>query len=502
MKSRDALRAIAGVLLCGAGLWLAVPSPYRERNYLIEANGCQLETTIVEQAGGISRGAVVLFHGISANRKIMSYLARGFAQQGLRVYVPDFPGHGRTRGPFSPARAEECGEALVRELLARGMIGAERTILAGHSMGGAVALRIASRVPVAGVIAISPAPMRAAHGVSPEMLLFHDQPLLAPHSLILSGSLEPESLRGNAADLIASRNDDTSKYAEIPRASHAGILFNTAAVRASREWAAEILRIPVTPEFPSHGPLVGALMGFAGLLLMATPFLKEVTGSKPAEQITPAGVATPTPRLLLEFAGASILCVVALRYWMPLKFVRVLQGDYRVSFLLLLGAALLAVHWKATGVAMRQTPRSWMAAGFAGMALLLLMTAWFDLTSYEAWLTPTKWARFPALLIALLPYHLAEGIVLGPVRPGEKGRRLASALLLRLVAWVALMGGVRFLHSGEILVGLLAFYFAFFNMIQRRGMDIVQNETDSAAAAALFGAILQAGFCLVIFPIT
>jgi len=33
-------------------------------------------------------------------------------------------------------------------------------------------------------------------------------------------------------------------------------------------------------------------------------------------------------------------------------------------------------------------------------------------------------------------------------------------------------------------------------------MDIVRNETGSAAAAALFGAILQAGFCLVIFPLT
>jgi hypothetical protein len=32
-------------------------------------------------------------------------------------------------------------------------------------------------------------------------------------------------------------------------------------------------------------------------------------------------------------------------------------------------------------------------------------------------------------------------------------------------------------------------------------MDIVQYETGSAAAA-IFGAILQAGFCLVIFPIT
>src|SRR5260370_6287633 len=162
MKSRNCVRAIAGVLLCGAGLWLALPTPYRERTFLIDAGGCRLETTIVEKREGGSQGSVLLFHGISANKKIMSYLARGFAEQGLRVYVPDLPGHGRTPGPFSPARAEQCGEAILRELLARGMVDANRTILAGHSMGGAIAVRIAARVPVAGLFATSPPPPRPA----------------------------------------------------------------------------------------------------------------------------------------------------------------------------------------------------------------------------------------------------------------------------------------------------------------------------------------------------
>src|SRR5260370_26750257 len=131
MKSRQAIRALAGVILCGAGVWLAVPTPYRERTYIFNADGCRLETMIVEKQVGGGQGSVLLFHGISANKKIMSYLARGFAEQGLRVYVPDLPRHGRTPGPFSPARAEECGEALLRELLARGMISTDRTILAG-----------------------------------------------------------------------------------------------------------------------------------------------------------------------------------------------------------------------------------------------------------------------------------------------------------------------------------------------------------------------------------
>src|SRR5437667_11184450 len=127
MKSRQAVRAIAGVLLCAAGLWLALPAPYKERTYIFNAEGCRLETTMVEKPGATVQGSVVLFHGISANKKIMSYLARGFAEQGMRVFVPDLPGHGRTPGPFSPARAEQCGEARLRELLTRGVLDANRT---------------------------------------------------------------------------------------------------------------------------------------------------------------------------------------------------------------------------------------------------------------------------------------------------------------------------------------------------------------------------------------
>ncbi len=432
----------------------------------------------------------------------MSYLARGFTEQGLRVYVPDLPGHGRTPGPFSPARAEQCGEALLHELLVRGMIDANRTILAGHSMGGAIAERIASRVPVAGLIAISPAPMRAAHGATVEKLLFSDPPALPPNSLVMVGSLELESMRGNAADLVASRNAKGAKFLEIPAASHVSILFSRAAMRASQEWLARVLHFTFTAALPSHRPLIGALGGFLGILLIAGPFLREAAGKDASEEIAPTGAHISVPRLFLEFAAGSLLIVLVLRIWIPLKAIRLFQGDYLASFLLLFGALLLALHWSRLRSALSNFPRHLLAAGFAGIVLLLIVTAWFDLTFYEAWLTAAKWARFPFLLAVLLPYHFAEETLLGPVEPGKRWRRLALALTLRFISWGALMGGVLILHNGEILMGLLSLYMGVFNLIQRSGMDMVRNETGSGAATALFGAILQAGFCLVIFPLT
>ncbi|OLB82693.1 MAG: hypothetical protein AUI12_18405 [Acidobacteria bacterium 13_2_20CM_2_57_6] len=461
-----------------------------------------METTIVEKPGVAAQGSAVLFHGISANKKIMSYLARGFAEQGLRVYVPDLPGHGRTRGPFSPARAEQCGEALLSELLSRGVIDAKRTILAGHSMGGAIAERIAARVPVAGLIAISPAPMRAAHGVTPEKLLFTDPPELRPNSLVMVGTRELESMRDNAADLVALRNDATSKFLEIPGASHVSVLFSKAAMRASEEWSGQVLHLAPTAVLPSHRPLIGALAGLVGILLIAGPFLQEVAGKSIGTEVVGAGAVIGVPRLFLEIAAGSILIVLLLRFWIPLKRIGLFQGDYLASFLLLLGTMLTLMHWSSARAALANSSRHLLAAGFAGVVLLLLATAWFDLTFYEAWLTAAKWARFPFLLTVLVPYHLAEEALLGPIQSGKTWRRLTLALTLRLISWGALMGGVLILHNGEILMALLSLYMAVFNLVQRSGMDIVRTETGSAGAAALFGAILLAGFCLVIFPLT
>jgi len=253
---------------------------------------------------------------------------------------------------------------------------------------------------------------------------------------------------------------------------------------------------------PSHRPLVGALGGFLGILLIAGPFLHEVAGKKTKQARAPKSAGSALWRACLEVAVGSTLIVVLLRYWNPLRAIGLFQGDYFASFAVLLGGALVAAHWRSLRGSFRSSSRGMLAGAFAGFVLFLMATGWFESTFYEAWLTGEKWARFPFLLIALLPYHLAEEHLLGPVKDGKRWRRLIAALTLRLIGWGALMGGVLFLHSGEILIGLLAPYLVLFNIVQRSGMDIVRKESESAGATAVFGAILTGGFLLVIFPLT
>ena len=515
MKRRKGLRAGLGIALCVAGFALTRSTPYRETTVLIGAGSCQLVTDVIDRGEDDVRGYVVLLHGLSANKKIMAYLARGFASQNLRVFVPDLPGHGRTPGPFSFERAEACADALVRELSTRRAIDPQRTMLAGHSMGGAIAIRVAARVRTSGVIAISPAPMRAAHGVPPDMLPYTNPPPLPPHTLAVSAAFEPLGIREITRDLIAEDGGATNKYLLVPRATHVSVLYDPRVVHASQEWSAETLKFPVESATPSTAPLFGGLAGLIGILLLAGPFVRETLGlpnqasrsaSKAAaadsDDVTSELPAIPAFRVLLEVTAVFFLIVVALRFWNPLSFVRLYNGGYFASFLFITGLAILLIRRKSVRASWPTEIKALLFASFAALALHLLVTAWFDATLAEAWLSWARWARFPVLLVAAFAYLLAEELSLGPVAPRGRQARVWLALAVRAIAFVALLFGIFVLHSGAILVILLALYLALFFVFQRMGMDIVRQQTGSPIAAALFGAILLAGFCLVIFPVT
>jgi len=503
MKPTKMTRALAGVMLCVLGLWLALATPYQRRTVVSDAASCHMAVDIIEPLSGVTHGSVLLLHGLSANKKIMSYVAEGFSEEGLRVFIPDLAGHGRTAGPFSPARAENCTESFVRELISVHVMVPEHAILAGHSMGGAIAIRVASRVPIAGVLAISPAPMRAAHRSKPEMLLFNSAPPLRVNALVISGAWEPESMRGAAWDLATSGDEGKVQNLVIPRATHVSLLFNQEAVRASQQWTAKVLHLEGATRLPTRWPLLGFFLGFAGLIVLTPPFLRELLGKNSvAEPILQVGVA----RLLLGVAACSVVSVLLLRWRNFLRPLHLFEGDYFAGFLLINGGLLVLLHRNSVQAAFRTSPaleqvRKILMAAICAFVVLLLFSGWFDLTFSGAWLGTARWLRFPAFFLACLPYHGAEEILAGAADSGGAARHLALALSLRLIAWCALLGGIFFLQSGEILLVLLAPYFGLFCMLQRLSMDVVRRETGSAAAAAVFGAILMSGFCLAIFPV-
>ena len=504
MKRKPIWQALAGIALLIVGaLWTyAGARGYTEKRVNAVAGACRVDMNIIQKrdaAPQANPGAVVMFHGLAANKYIMTYLARSFAELGLTVYVPDLPGHGRTAGPFTPANAEDCGRSLLRGLSARGLIVPDRTILAGHSMGGAIALLLAPEFRPAGVIALSPAPMQAKNGVTPEKLLFQNPPIVLPNTLITAGQFEPQGLAANAADLVAGGTDPTIQFHALPGQTHVGVLFSPGAARMAQAWAARVLNIPNPASLPSLLYFGGGLLGFLGILFLSGPFLRELTAAAPEEAAVNSNLRE-TLRILVEMVVVSLAVVLLLRHFNPLRAMRLFEGDYLASFFLLTGAILLLLHPKPALRKLSAKPGALLGAAAGGLILHLLVTGWFDLTVTGAWLTLQRWERFPLFFLAAFVFLYALEILLGPVTQPRK--RMGIDYLAILLAWLALVFGTFVLHSGQILVVLLMPYFMLFFLFLRLGARLVRQRTASATAAAVFGAILLAGFSLVLFPVS
>ena len=493
MKLRDLLQFLAGVLLCALGFFLSHRETYEAHTVLSTAGDCRMATDFYEPRSGTPLGYVVLFHGLAANKKVMAFSAQGFASQDLRVFVPDLPGHGRTPGPFSADRGESCALAFVQDLAARRAILPERTILAGHSLGGAIAIRVAARFRVAGVIAISPAPMHTAPGFSAEMVPFHDAPKLPPHSLVLTGEWEPGPIKALARQLVAAAADPSGKYEMIPGTSHVSVLFSARTFAAIRSWTSELLSTKSYSPLPRNMPALGCLLGILGLAILTPPFLREM---HPAVDAPPAAVP-PSP---LAWLGLALVALLLAR--LPaFSFLHLFQGDYLASYLFLLGLIVLVYRRKSLPSLGDFFSSASLSAAASALGLVLLFGAWFELTFYEAWPSATRWLRFPALFLSFLPWHLAEELLLGEPRSSPSIARLAKAFALRGIVSAAILVGILLLHSGEILLFLLIAYFVGFSVLQRLASDLVRFRTRSPAAAAIFGAILLTAFVLAIFPV-
>jgi carboxylesterase len=106
-------------------------------------------------AQGGPDGALVL-HGFTGNPQSMRGLAEALAGAGLAVELPLLPGHGTSVEDMVPTRWEDwsaVAEDVYADLAGR----TRRVVVAGLSMGGALAVWLATRhAEIAGVIVVNP----------------------------------------------------------------------------------------------------------------------------------------------------------------------------------------------------------------------------------------------------------------------------------------------------------------------------------------------------------
>ncbi len=531
MKLWQIILAVVGVVFLGLGSrWIRVAELPKQELWL-DAGGCHTPTTVLDPPADVKpAGSVVLLHGLSANRRLMMYLAEDFAGHGFRAYALDLPGHGDSHDAFSFARAQDCATAAVESLIHSGRLDPKTTILLGHSMGAAIAIRMADRDPLAATIALSPAPMTTPQRMPANLLVFSASADLGILKRVAQGLSDAAGGQRTAPeDFVQKRAFELRR---LPHSTHTSLLSDRRVAHDSEKWAMQALFPDIASDpytltlnldlatFETYGQgrrrLAGGVLGFLGILLLfpmfvalaaqlAVPTAAEDSAALQSEssQIESPG-NHPSARLLLtEGAVFAMLGVLLLVLGVPLKFLHLYTGAYLASLLLIVGILLLIFNF---GFAMEYAAlhiKPLAVAAALGFATFLAIGAWLNWQLDDAWLNAPRWLRFAGLLPVTWIYCFAEEVVLGPVHHGlERTVRFAVFLLLRAELFLACTLAWYLFASGQVLIPLLFVYLAAFSILQRLATDALRSRTASATAAALFGAILASWFIASVFPLT
>ena len=535
MKLWELGLAIGGAicLLLGAA-WIRRGELPR-KDFVLDAGGCRVPVTEYDPPADVNpAGSAVVLHGLSANRRVMTYLSEDFAGHGLRTYVLDLPGHGDNREPFTFPRAQLCATAAVETLIRTGRIDPRTTALVGHSMGAAIAIRMADREPVVATIAISPAPMKLPSRMPANLLVFtaqFDIPPLAKEAKDLEAAAGGD--RKEPEDFAQLRAFDLER---IPFATHTSLLLDRRVAHRSELWAmralfpnvaTETLALNVdlaTYETFNFGRrrLAGALLGLIGLLTIFPLAARAVVqvfrtfrtvgnradSARATDLLNDSQTDSPDRvpgRALILFEGiiCALIGVLILMVFVPLKFLHIYSGDYLASLLLIYGVLLLIFNRANARAAFSLELATKLAAAILGIGAILAVGAWLNWQLTDGWMNAPRWLRFCALLPVLWIFAYAEEVVLGPVDSGwRRATRFVFAIALRLELWLVCAFAYYELVSGQVLILLLVTALAVFSILQRLGTDALRRRTGSAPAAALFGAILGAWLIASVFPLT
>ncbi|HXN71169.1 MAG TPA: alpha/beta fold hydrolase [Candidatus Acidoferrales bacterium] len=487
-----------------------------EQRIVLNAGGCHTPATILNpRITSEPPGTVIVLHGLSANRRIMTYLASEFAGHGLQVYTFDFPGHGDSTDAFSFAKSADCAAAAIASLSRDGRIDTTKTVLVGHSMGGAIAIGMADRVPVAATIAISPAPMVLPKRMPSNLLVF-------------SGEYELATLHHAAAALLKAAGENRASpedFAEnrafdlryVARATHTSLITDRNVAHQSERWIMQTLFPDISPETLAlnldlapyatanrgRHRLAGAILGLIGILILF-PFCATLVASlSTLPHGEPAETRPPYSLSLAEVAVAALGGVLLLAVGVPLRFLHMYTADYLLSLLLIVGLVLLILNRKYIKEVWPPSVSSLVVAAILGFGFFLAIGGWMNWQLDDAWLNSPRWLRFAAILPITYVFCSAEELMLGPVHGGiRRALRFGVFALGRLEIFLACTLAYYQLMSGQVLIPLLFVFLVAFSILQRLAADGIRKRTGSSTAAILLSAILAAWFIAAVFPLT
>ena len=509
---REWIFAAVGIGLLAVGAMLVAAERLPVKTITLD-DSCHTPVSVIDPPAGATvestsaKWSAVVLHGLAANRRVMFPIGQQLARAGATVYLLDLPGEGNSSEEFSFASNDRCAAVAIATLARSGAIKFERTVVVGHSLGGAAAVRLADRFPnLAGTIALSPAPMVAPRRIPANLL-------------IESAQFDPPQLLAGARNLLAAARgvrdapvDFAEKraigYSYESLALHGSVLFDPRVLKVISEWAQKSVGLSDAPPIETSHEMIALLgigMGTVGIVMMlpfaAAFFFRIFRSASSPESATQTFDGLPAGQLFIRVSTCSFAAVALLLVGIPLRALHLYATDYVASLLSLAGLLLLVLLPTAIRARSRINARTQCAAIIFASATLIAFGLWFNwqLTTFIP-VGARAWRVIP-LALATWPFFAAEELALGSPSPQRRRARWVIFFGIRATLLAAMVLGYFGFANGVFLPILLSPFMFAISALQRWGSDLLRSRGGGAMGAATFNAILAAWFFAAVFPL-
>lgn len=393
---------------------------------------------------------VVLMHGFTSDRVMMSVLARRLAENGYAVVAIDAHGHGTNRNPF---QEDSLGKSVFLQDLGNAVeflrnyqfVDGSRIVVMGHSMGAGATYDYATHdASIKGAVMISGGWVGTGNE-RPRNALFifaenDPKEAIKDTSKALAAHLAgvPEAELGKAYGDFA--QGTAVEAVEIPGENHISIVYSEKAASTIVKWLDSATATPRTGAIDTSDPRLGvsriALLLF---LILLVPIGRVCGAMVPSWTERPGGAQAWAGLAVL---AAAMFITMPLAAAPPAVFLSLVVGDLQVSWFLLAGLLILAgltfsnhLDW----LAIRDGSHGLAFAAIIGIAATYVPQLPLQVTFHNLALTPERLVAAVIATVLLLPFWLAFELML---RRGSVVMSTVVAALGRVLILVLIWAGV------------------------------------------------------------
>ncbi len=413
--------------------------------------------------------AVVLIHGFSGDRRLMSTLARRLAENGYGVLAIDVNGHGENRNPFNGDEAESDSQRdnvkrAVDFLRSSNLVDGSRIVVMGHSMGAGAALDYATHDPnLKGAVMISGGWVLGPERPKNALFIFAendpDEPIqqtsiaLATHLANLPkielGKSYGDFAQGNAVEAVRIPGVNHVTITTSPDASTTIVKWLDSTFGTARTGAIEL-------KDPRRGAARFALLMFVILLVPLGRICGSMAPSWTDER------PGPSAWIGLLIVGGALLASMPLAAEDPASFVPIIIGSIQISWFLVGGlivVGVIALSHPQEWYRIREGAGAAMIAGAAGFLVAYVCQVAMSPLLHQLSLSPERLLVMAMGALLMFPFWI--GFEMLARRGGLAISTMWASLGRILILILMVVGVILDVLPGVLMLILPIIVFAF-----------------------------------------